>query len=238
MKHILVMDDDADVCTALESYLQSNGFRVSTVADGRRLGAALVDGAYYLLLLDAKVPGEDGLDLCRSVRERSRLPIVMMSSRGEEVDRIVGLEMGADDYVAKPFNSRELLARIKAILRRAGHSDGPPLSREYRFQGYRLDVLRRTLFRPDAPPLALSGAQFELLTIFLERPHRVLPRELLVEITQQRDAPAYDRSIDVRVSRLRQALCERERAVPIIRTVYGEGYVFTAEVDRVPMASQ
>ena len=161
------------------------------------------------------------------------MPVLMLSARGEDVDRIVGLEMGADDYVAKPFHPRELLARIRAILARSEHAEPPGDDvAEYRFDTFRLDMVRRTLVREDGSKVPLSGAEFELLGIFLARPNRVLSRDLLVELTQGRPAPAYDRSIDVRVSRLRQALGD-SREPRLLQTVYGEGYVLTAKVERV-----
>lgn len=231
-RHILVVDDDRDIRTLLAQYLERNGFHVSALPDGRDLERSLGEHAVDLVVLDVMMPGADGLALCRGLRARSRTPILMLSARGEDVDRIVGLEMGADDYLAKPFHPRELLARIRAILARAQPADAASEVQEYRFEGLRLDVLRRALVRGDGRRIALTGAEFELLRIFLSRPNRVLSRDLLVELTQGRAAPAYDRSIDVRVSRLRQALGDKREA-RLLQTVYGEGYVLSARVEAI-----
>jgi two-component system OmpR family response regulator len=235
-KHILVVDDDQEIRTLLAEYLERNGFRVSALPDGRELARVLEERAVDLLVLDLMLPGTDGLALCRDLRTRSRLPVLILSARGEDIDRIVGLEMGADDYLAKPFHPRELLARIRAILGRTEHTDVLPAVVEYRFEGYRLDMIRRVLVRADGTRVSLSGSEFELLAIFLARPNRVLSRDLLVELTQGREAPAYDRSIDVRVSRLRQALADT-REPRLLQTVYGEGYVLTASVEPVSEAA-
>jgi two-component system OmpR family response regulator len=213
-KHILVVDDDEEIRALLAEYLEGNGFRVSTLPDGRELTSAIEENAFDLVVLDLMLPGVDGLTLCRDLRSRSRLPVLILSARGEDVDRIVGLEMGADDYLAKPFHPRELLARIRAILFRSQREGVAPPGAEYRFDGHRLDLIRRVL----------------VLAIFLARPNRVLSRDLLVELTQGREAPAYDRSIDVRVSRLRHALGDSNDP-RILKTVYGEGYVLAAKVD-------
>ena len=236
-KHILVVDDDQEIRTLLAEYLERNGFRVSSLPDGRELARVLEERAVDLLVLDLMLPGTDGLALCRDLRTRSRLPVLILSARGEDVDRIVGLEMGADDYLAKPFHPRELLARIRAILNRTEHFEPLAAVVEYRFEGYRLDMIRRVLVRSDGTRVSLSGSEFELLAIFLARPNRVLSRDLLVDLTQGREAPAYDRSIDVRVSRLRQALADT-REPRLLQTVYGEGYVLTASVEPVSEAAQ
>jgi two-component system OmpR family response regulator len=231
-KHILVVDDDPEIRTLIAEYLERNGFRASTLPDGRELMRTLEERAIDLLVLDLMMPGIDGLTLCREVRSKSRLPVLILSARGEDVDRIVGLEMGADDYLAKPFHPRELLARIRAILARSTPSEPAAEAEEYRFDQFRLDMVRRELARADGRKVSLTGAEFELLAIFLARPNRVLSRDTLVELTQGREAPAYDRSIDVRVSRLRQALGD-SREPKLLKTVYGEGYVLTAKVERV-----
>ena len=232
LKHILVVDDDPEIRTLIAEYLEKNGFRASALPDGRDLMRTLEEQAVDLVVLDLMLPGVDGLTLCRELRTKSRIPVLMLSARGEDVDRIVGLEMGADDYLAKPFHPRELLARIRAILSRASPSDAPPEAEEYHFDKFRLDMLRRELHRDDGTQVPLTGSEFELLAIFLARPNRVLSRDTLVELTQGREAPAYDRSIDVRVSRLRQALGD-SREPKLLKTVYGEGYVLTAKVERV-----
>ena len=231
-KHILVVDDDLEIRTLLGEYLHRNGYRASLLADGRALARTLAQRAVDLVVLDLMLPGTDGLALCRELRARSRLPVLILSARAEEVDRIVGLEMGADDYLVKPFNPRELLLRIRAILARSKLAEPTPPSGEYRFDGHRLDLTRRELVRADGRSLTLTGAEFLLLSIFLARPQRVLSRDLLVELTQGREAPAYDRSIDVRVSRLRQLLADH-RGPRLLQTVYGEGYVLAAKVEHV-----
>jgi two-component system OmpR family response regulator len=230
--HILVVADDPEIRTLLAEYLERNGFRASTLPDGRELLRTIEERAVDLLVLDLMMPGVDGLTLCREVRSKSRLPVLILSARGEDVDRIVGLEMGADDYLAKPFHPRELLARIRAILARSTPSEPAAEAEEYRFDQFRLDMVRRELSRGDGKKVSLTGAEFELLAIFLARPNRVLSRDTLVELTQGREAPAYDRSIDVRVSRLRQALGD-SRDPKLLKTVYGEGYVLTAKVERI-----
>jgi two-component system OmpR family response regulator len=229
-KHILVVDDDQEIRTHLAGYLERNGLRVTTLPDGRELMGTLEERPVDLLVLDLMLPGVDGLTLCREVRAASRVPILILSARAEDVDRIVGLEMGADDYLPKPFHPRELLARIRAILARAGGADPPPPAAGYRFGGRSLDMIRRTLMLENGAVVTLSGAEFDLLSIFVMRPNRVLSRDLLVELTQGREAPAYDRSIDVRVSRLRQAM-EDNQEPRLLRTVYGEGYILSTKVE-------
>jgi two-component system OmpR family response regulator len=230
MKHILIVDDDREIRTLLAEYLERNGYRVSTLPDGRGLMAALEEHAVDLVVLDLMMPGVDGLTLCRDLRAKSRMPVLILSARGEDIDRIVGLEMGADDYLPKPFHPRELLARTRSVLGRAQPEAIAPDVAEYRFEGLRLDVIRRVLVRHDNVKVPLPGAEFELLMVFLSRPNRVLSRDLLVELTQGREAPAYDRSIDVRVSRLRQSLGEG-REPRLLKSVYGEGYVLAAQVE-------
>jgi two-component system, OmpR family, response regulator len=207
-KHILVVDDDQEIRTLLGGYLERNGYRVTLLPDGRQLTRTLEQRAIDLLVLDLMLPGVDGLTLCRELRLKSRLPVLILSARAEDVDRIIGLEMGADDYLVKPFNPRELLARVRSILARSQVQEPAFEVGEYRFEGHCLDLVHRELVRADGARVPLSGAEFELLAIFLARPNRVLSRDLLVELTQGREAPAYDRSIDVRVSRLRQALAD------------------------------
>jgi two-component system, OmpR family, response regulator len=236
-KHILVVDDDQEIRTLLAEYLERNNFRVSTLPDGRDLMRMLEERALDLVVLDLMMPGIDGLTLCRDLRAKHRIPVLILSARGDEVDRIVGLEMGADDYLPKPFHPRELLARIRAILARTGGPEPEQEVRGYRFDGHRLDLLRRSLVRSDGTRVPLTTAEFDLLVIFLARPNRVLSRDMLVELTQGREAPAYDRSIDVRVSRLRQAL-DDTGDVRLLQTVYGEGYVLTAQVEPLRVHEQ
>ena len=231
--HVLVVDDDAETRKLLREYLEKQGYRVTLAADGKALREALGRTRPDLIVLDLMLPGEDGLQLCLDVRARSNVPIVMLTARGEETDRIVGLEMGADDYLAKPFNPRELLARIKSVLRRARSLPGnlePDAVKTFSFAGWTLEAATRNLTAPDGLVIPLSGAEFKLLRAFLAHPNRVLSRDQLIELMVARDAGPFDRAIDVQVSRLRQRLRDDAREPRIIKTVRGEGYVLAAEV--------
>jgi two-component system OmpR family response regulator len=231
--HILVVDDDAEIRALLTKYLQKNGLRATAVADGRAMGQALEAGRVDLVVLDLMLPGDDGLTLCRNLRAKSDIPVIMLTARGEETDRIVGLEMGADDYLAKPFSARELLARIKAILRRARSLPAnlqPDNARQLRFADWVLDTAHRHLLSREGVVTPLSGAEYRLLRIFLGHPNRVLNRDQLVDLTQGREAEPLDRSIDVQVSRLRHRLGDDPREPRLIKTVRGEGYVLATEV--------
>jgi two-component system OmpR family response regulator len=231
---VLIVDDDAEIRRLLTEYFQRNGYRASAVADGRALRAALKVAQPDIVILDLMLPGEDGLTLCRELRSRSNIPILMLTARGEETDRIVGLEMGADDYVPKPFHPRELLARVKSILRRARSLPDnlqPERVRGFRFAGWVLDVATRTLTAPDGVLVDLSGTEFRLLRTFVDHPHRTLTREQLIELMLDRDAGPFDRAIDVQVSRLRQRLRDSAKEPGLIKTVRGHGYVLAAEVE-------
>ena len=233
MDHILIVDDDRDIRDLLSEYLQKQGYRVSVAADGRAMRAALIRAEPDLIVLDLMLPGEDGLVLCREVRAQSDIPIIILTARGEEVDRIVGLEMGADDYLAKPFSPRELLARIKSILRRTRALPSnlkPDQARLLHFAGWTLEVSTRNLLSPEGIAIALSGTDYKLLRIFLDHPNRVLNRDQLIDMTQSRDAGPFDRSIDLQVSRLRRRLNDNPKEPAIIKTARGEGYVLAAEV--------
>jgi two-component system, OmpR family, response regulator len=233
--HILIVDDDAEIRNLLGRYLEKNGLRATTVADGRAMWQALDRGAFDLVVLDVMLPGDDGLTLCRTLRAHSDIPIIMLTARGEETDRIVGLEMGADDYVAKPFSARELLARIKVILRRVRslpRNLQPEEQRSIRFGGWTLDTVHRHLVSPSGIVTPVGGAEYRLLRIFLAHPNRVLGRDQLIELTQGREADALDRSIDVQVSRLRRRLEDASGEHAMIRTVRGEGYVLSVPVDK------
>jgi two-component system, OmpR family, response regulator len=238
LDHILIVDDDAEIRTLLSQYLHKNGLRVTAVADGRAMWQALEAGQIDLIVLDLMLPGEDGLTLCRNLRAKSSdIPVIMLTARGEETDRIVGLEMGADDYLAKPFSARELLARIKAILRRARslpENLRPDDSRNIRFGGWLLDTVHRQLISTAGVVTPLSGAEYRLLRIFLSHPNRVLNRDQLVDLTQGKEADPLDRSIDVQVSRLRQRLGDDSREPRLIKTVRGEGYVLAVTVSAEP----
>jgi len=234
-EHLLVVDDDREIRNLLTEYLTQAGFRVTAVGDGKAMRRAIEANRIDLVILDLMLPGEDGLSLCRDMRTRSNsLPVLMLTARGDEVDRIVGLEMGADDYLAKPFNPRELLARIKTILRRA-QALPPNLeqaeAKAFRFAGWTLDVATRNVKAPDGLVVPLSGAEYRLLRVFLDHPQRVLPRDQLLELANKREAILFDRSIDVLVGRLRKRLGDDSKEPTLIKTVRGEGYVLAATVD-------
>jgi two-component system, OmpR family, response regulator len=231
--HILIVDDDREIRSLLSDYLEKNGFRASAAADGKAMQRLLSHSLVDLIVLDVMLPGDDGLKLCRDLRTSSQVPIIMLTARGEDVDRIVGFELGADDYLPKPFNPRELLSRIKAVLRRAAHAPrdpSPAQVRAYRFAQWRLDTTTRTLNHVDGASVALSGAEYRLLTILLAHATRVLSRTRLMELMRGREHDPLDRSVDVRISRLRQILGDDARAPTIIKTVYGEGYVIGVPV--------
>jgi two-component system OmpR family response regulator len=232
--HILVVDDHREIRDLVSRALSKDGFRVSMAADGRAMRKVLADSRIDLILLDLMLPGEDGLSLCRAVRAESNIPIIMLTAKGEEVDRVIGLEMGADDYLPKPFGSRELIARIKAVLRRstdkvsATEPDKRP--KRYRFERWQLDTGARELERDDGVAVPLSTGEYDLLIALVERPQRVLNRDQLLDLARGRAANALDRSIDTQVSRLRKKI-ERDPNDPkIIKTVWGGGYMFTPEV--------
>ncbi len=234
-EHLLVVDDDREIRKLLTEYLEQAGYRVSAVADGKAMRRMLDAHRVDLVVLDLMLPGEDGLMLCRDLRARSNLPVLMLTARGTEVDRIIGLEMGADDYLAKPFNPRELLARIKSILRRA-QSLPPNLAAEdivaLRFADWTLDVAARHLVAPDGLVVPLSGAEYRLLRVFLDHAQCVLSRDQLLELANGREAILFDRSIDVLVGRLRKRLRDDGREPQLVKTVRGEGYVLAAAVDK------
>ena len=235
--HILIVDDDAEIRTLLGRYLEKNGLRATAVGDGRAMWQALDAGAFDLVVLDLMLPGDDGLTLCRKLRARSDIPVIMLTARGDETDRVVGLEMGADDYVPKPFSARELLARIKVVLRRMRslpHNLRPDDAPRLRFGPWVLDTRRRELIAADGSVVPIGGAEFRLLRIFVGHPNRVLNRDQLVELTQGREADALDRSIDVQVSRLRHRLGDDPREPRFIKTVRGEGYVLAVPVELLP----
>lgn len=229
--HVLVVDDDAEIRTLLGRYLVGQGFRVSLAADRRALEAELATAAIDLVVLDVLLPDGSGLDICRDLRRRRpALPIILLTALKEEVDRIIGLEIGADDYLGKPFNPRELVARIRAVLRRGGEAAAPPAVRRWRFAGYRTDAASRTVVDAAGGTIDLTGAEFDLLCVLLDRPGRVLSRDQLLDLTQGRDADPLDRSIDVLVSRLRRKLGD---APPfhLVKTVRNGGYQFAARVE-------
>ncbi len=229
--HILIVEDDRDIGQLVARYLGANGCRVSLARDGREMDRALAAGRMDLVVLDVMLPGEDGLSICRRLRAQGGMPVIIASARGEEVDRVIGLEVGADDYIAKPYGARELLARIRAVLRRAG--DVPmrvPPAVVHRFRGWRLDGAARTLTSPAGVQVTLTPAEFDLLTAFCQRPGLVLSRDQLLDVTRGRHAGPFDRSVDILVSRLRRKLGEEDGA-PMIRTIRSGGYAFTPEIE-------
>ena len=234
VQRILVVEDDAGMRTLLVRVLREAGYEPVSARGGREMIEALATSTFDLILLDVMMPGKSGLDLCRDLRRTSSVPIIMVSAHGDEIDRVLGLEMGADDYVAKPFGAKELLARIRAVLRRAT----APLSEQasktpqdrIAFAGWCLDRRRRELVDPDGTIVDLSGAEHDLLVSFLENPQRVIGRDRLLEISRARLADVSDRSIDVLVSRLRRKLGGDGADMQMIRTVRGVGYIFTADV--------
>ena len=232
--HILIVDDDAEIRSLLGDYLQKNGYRTTAVAEGKSMLATLGKGRVDLIVLDLMLPGEDGLVLCRNLRARSDIPVIMLTARGDDMDRILGLEMGADDYLPKPFNPRELLARIKSILRRAkaipGNSETGNAARIH-FAGWELDTVSRQLVSPQGVVVPLSGSEFRLLQIFLNHPNRVLNRDQLMDMMRGRETDPFERSIDVQVSRLRHRLADDAKEPTIIKTVRGEGYILATKVE-------
>lgn len=233
-EHLLIVDDDKEIRNLLTDYLEQADYRVTAVGDGKAMRRVLEANRIDLVILDLMLPGEDGLTLCRELRSRTNLPVLMLTARGDEVDRIIGLEMGADDYLAKPFNPRELLARIKSVVRRA-QALPPNMKTDkahiLRFAGWALDVATRNVTAGDGLVVPLSGAEYRLLRVFLDHPQRVLTREQLLELANGREAILFDRSIDVLVGRLRKRLRDDSREPVLIKTVRGEGYVLAASVE-------
>ena len=234
---ILIVDDDPEIRRLLVDYLARNGFSAVAARDGREMWQMLAHHVIDLVVLDLMLPDTDGLTLCRDLRAKSTtqgIPVLMLTARGEETDRIIGIEMGADDYLVKPFNPRELLARIKSILRRTRALPPnlrPEPTRCLGFAGWCLDTATRVLTAPDGVATPLSGGEYRLLRILLDHPNRVLNRDQLTEMIHGREAEAYDRAIDVQVSRLRQRLRDDSREPELIKTVRGEGYVLATSVE-------
>lgn len=234
--HILVVDDEDDIREPLAKYLSKNGMRVSSANGGSALRDMLKSTAPDLIVLDVMMPGEDGLSLCRYLRETSNIPVILLTAMAEDTDRIVGLEVGADDYVTKPFNPRELLARIKAVLRRANAMPrvaAPAPSGNLMFANWVLDTQRRELLDTSGISVSLSTAEYRLLSVLLQRPNMVLSRDQLLDLTAGRDAVLFDRSIDNQISRLRKKIEADAKKPKIIQTVWGGGYTLAAEVTKV-----
>ncbi len=232
---IVVIDDDPDIRELVSEFLSRHGFEVEAAADGPGLARALAAAPADLVILDVMLPGEDGLQICRRLAGTDGPAVIMLSAMGEETDRIVGLELGADDYLPKPCNPRELLARVRAVLRRRGEprpQEGD-LGAQCEFAGWRLDLVRRELKSPDGVVVNLSGGEFSLLRALVDRPERVLTRDQLLDLARGPDSDAYDRAIDVQISRLRKKLGDGSGGgADLIRTVRNEGYMFMAKVVR------
>jgi len=232
--HILVVDDDREIRELLSRFLVKHGYRVTTAREGREARKIMADAAIDLVVLDLMMPGEDGLAFCREVRAASDLPIIMLTAMGEETDRVVGLELGADDYLPKPFSPRELLARIKAVLRRAGGTAERPQAGNagvIRFAGWTLESGSRHLTSPEGALVTLSTGEFDLLVALAERPQRVLTRDQLIDLARGRAATPFDRSVDVQISRLRRKIEQDPKNPTLIKTVRSGGYIFSAVVE-------
>jgi two-component system, OmpR family, response regulator len=233
MVSVLIVDDDEQIRQLLREYLAGFGMSVTGVTDGVAMEEALEKNSFDLVILDLMLPGEDGLSLCRSLRVRSDIPILMLTARGEAMDRVVGLEVGADDYIVKPFEPRELVARIQSILRRSRAGRGSLAEKkEAEFMGWRLDLILRQLVSPEQVVIPLSNAEFRLLAVLVEHPNRVLTREFLLDEARGRGMELFDRSIDILISRVRQKLNDDPRTPSLIKTVRGEGYLFDTKEPR------
>jgi two-component system, OmpR family, response regulator len=234
--HVLICDDDGELRQLLSAFLQGQGYAATVAADGRELARLVRSGKTVdLVILDIMLPGQSGLDICRDLRATSTVPILMLTARGDETDRIVGLEMGADDYMSKPFSPNELLARVKAMLRRARMSSTGSQTgklRAFEFEGWRLDLARRELRNPTGVIIDLSAGEYDLLLAFLEAPQRVLSREQLLDEARNKTTSPFDRAIDVQLSRLRRKIDISEDGESFIKTVRGAGYMFVPSVSR------
>jgi two-component system OmpR family response regulator len=237
ISHIVVVDDQKEICDVVQEYLTGEGYRVSTANDGAGMRRAMAQGRVDLVILDLMLPGEDGLTLARSLREESpNIGIIILTGRGETVDRIIGLEMGADDYLPKPFHLRELLARVKSVLRRVStrSAERPTAQRATaRFSGWNLDLASRELRSPGGREVRLTTGEFDLLAAFVNNANQVLSRDRLLDLARNREAGPFDRTIDVQVGRLRRKLEDDPQRPTMIKTVRGSGYIFTPPVEMV-----
>ncbi|MBN9142905.1 MULTISPECIES: response regulator [unclassified Novosphingobium] len=233
---LLLVDDEPDLREPLASYLERQGFAVRQAASAAEARSIIALDVPDLVLLDIMMPGEDGLSLCRHLTEARSIPTIFLTARGEATDRIVGLEIGADDYVVKPFEPRELVARIRSVMRRTHRGALPELqaNEDFQFDGWRLDPLKRRLIAPDGAIVAISSVEFRLLMAFLEHPRQVLDRDRLLDMVQGREAHLFDRAVDNQVSRLRRKIEVDSRNPQLIQTVWGGGYMLAADVRRVP----
>jgi len=233
--HILVVDDQQEICDLVREYLSDEGFRVSTANDGAGMREAITRDAVDLVILDLVLRGEDGLQLARELRSQSDIGIIMLTGRGETVDRIIGLEMGADDYLSKPFHLRELLARVRSVLRRGSSRADKPAAAvaraRIRFSGWSLDLASRELLSPTGENVRLTTGEFELLAAFVNHANQVLSRDRLLDLSRHREAGPFDRTIDVQVGRLRRKLEDDPKNPTLIKTVRGGGYIFTPPVE-------
>ncbi|RCU49274.1 response regulator transcription factor [Corallincola luteus] len=226
---ILVVDDDLEIRDLLAAHLSKNGYDVDTVGDGIEMFNTYQEGHHHLVILDVMLPGDDGFTLCQRLRKQSDVPVIMLTASSDETDRVIGLEIGADDYIAKPFSPRELLARIKALLRRVRYTQRQQ-PRLLNFANWQLDITTRQVTHLDGEVLELSGADFNLLQLFLKHPNEVLDRDTISDTIRGREASPFDRSIDVQISRLRQRLRDSGKQPKLIKTIRGSGYVLAAEV--------
>jgi two-component system OmpR family response regulator len=232
--HILIVDDQREICDLVQEYLSGEGYRVSTAQDGAGMRRVMAQSPVDLVILDLMLPGEDGLTLARSLRQESSVGIIILTGRGEIVDRIIGLEMGADDYLPKPFHLRELLARVKSVLRRASTRDTERLAAprsKAKFAGWNLDLSSRELFSPAGQEVRLTTGEFDLLAAFVNNANQVLTRDRLLDLARNREAGPFDRTIDVQVGRLRRKLEDDPQRPTMIKTVRGTGYIFTPPVE-------
>lgn len=233
--HILVVDDQREICEVVHDYLTNEGYRVSTASDGTVMRRIMAQSAVDLVILDLMLPGEDGLALARALREESGVGIIILTGRGDTVDRIIGLEMGADDYLPKPFHLRELLARVKSVLRRVSsrtaESAAAPARSKARFAGWNLDLTSRELRSPTGREVRLTTGEFDLLAAFVNNANQVLSRDRLLDLARNREAGPFDRTIDVQVGRLRRKLETDPQRPTIIKTVRGTGYIFTPSIE-------
>ena len=236
-EHILVVDDDAEIRDLIQEYLSTEGFRVSQAADGSAMQAVLEQGPVDLVILDVRLPGDDGLTLAGRLRQEAQTGIIMLSRKNDLVDKVAGLEVGADDYVAKPFQLRELLARVRSVLRRRQPNVASTRAQtsarsvvKYHFAGYELDRHKRLLLGTDGEPIELSAGEFDLLLTFLEHTKRALTRDQILDYAHGREAALFDRSIDVQVGRLRRKIEANPRRPELIKTIRGVGYMFDADV--------
>ena len=241
-KHFLIVDDDSEIRELLACFLIQHKYKVLTAENGEQMFALLKTQSFDLIILDVMMPGHDGFEVCRKLRLESNVPVIMLTAISEDADRIVGLELGADDYITKPFNPRELLARIKALLRRSemankeirvSQQHPPKENLGLKFIDWTLDKATRRLLSPDGLEVALSAGEYDLLLAFVEHPQRVLSRNQLLDLTRDRPAEPFDRSIDVQISRLRHKIEEDPKKPLLIKTVRGGGYLFTAAVQRI-----